>query len=154
MKDNITKTVSEGKQRYHMKETTATINGPEGTVSKKTQVSLNLLEQGMRRLHDSITTITKDFLDDVELCTLLTTVVENLHAVSHFKHETFTVLQYSQDFGTITKVSLKKITKWGSSILPTISRTTPSHRPVWSLPISTLCNCCCQKKSVPRRKLL
>jgi len=111
--DNITKTVSEVKQRYRMKETTAT-NGPEGTVSKKTQVSLNLLEQGMRRLHDSITTINKDFLNDVELCTFLTTVVENLHAVSHFKHETFTVLQYSQDFGTITKESLKRITKWGA----------------------------------------
>ena len=112
--DNITKTVSEVKQRYRMKETTATINGPEGTVSKKTQVSLNLLEQGMCRLHDSITTINKDFLNDVELCTLLTTVVENLHAVSHFKHETFTVLQYSKDFGTITKESLKRITKWGA----------------------------------------
>ena len=61
----------------------------------------------MRQLHDSasITTINKDFPDDVELCALLTTVVENLHAVSHFKHETFTVLQYSQDFGTITKES-------------------------------------------------
>ena len=112
MNDNITKTVSEVKQRYRMKEATAT-NGPEGTVSKKTQVSLNLLEQGTRRLHDSITTINKDFLDDVELCTLLTTVVENLHAVSHFKHETFTVLQYSQDFGTITKESLKENNKIG-----------------------------------------
>ena len=111
--DNITKTVSEVKQRYRMKETTAT-NGPEGTVSKKTQVSLNLLEQGMRRLHDSITTINKDFLDDVELCTLLKRVVENLNAVSHFKHETFTELQYSQDFATITKESLKRITKWGA----------------------------------------
>ena len=68
----------------------------------------------MRRVHDSITTINKDFLDNVEFCTLLTTVVENLHAVSHFKHETFTVLQYSQDFGTITKESLKRITKWGA----------------------------------------
>ena len=66
MNDKITKTVSEVKQRYRMKETTAT-NGPEGTVSKKTQVSLNLLEQRMRRLHDSITIINKDFLDDVEL---------------------------------------------------------------------------------------
>ena len=116
MNDNITKTVSEVKQRYRMKENTAT-NGPEGTVSKKTQVSHNLLEQGIRRLHDSITTINKpnkDFLDNVELCTLLTTVVENLHAVSHFKHETFTVLQYSQDFGTITKESLNRITKWGA----------------------------------------
>ena len=32
--------------------------------------------------------------------------------ISHFKHETFTVLQYSQDFGTITKESLKRLTKW------------------------------------------
>ena len=153
MNDNITKTVSDVKQRYRLKETTPT-NGPEGTVSKKTQVSLNLLEQGTRRLHDSITIINKDFLDDVELCTLLTTVVENLHAVSHFKHETFTVWQYSQDFGTITKESLKRITKWGPNILPMISRTTPSRRPVWSLPISTLCNRCCPKKSVPTQKLL
>ena len=111
--ENITKTFSEVKKRYCMKESTAA-NGPEGAVSKKTQVSLNLLEQGMRRLDDSITTINKDFLDDVELCTLLTTVVENLHAVSHFKYETFTVLQYSQHFGTITKESLKRITKWGA----------------------------------------
>ena len=49
-----------------MKETTAT-NGPGGTVSKKMQVLLNHLEQGMRWLHDSITTINKDFLNDVEL---------------------------------------------------------------------------------------
>ena len=56
MNDNITKTVSDVKQRYRLKETTPT-NGPEGTVSKKTQVSLNLLEQGMRQLHDSITCI-------------------------------------------------------------------------------------------------
>ena len=71
--DNIAKTVSEVKQRYRMTKTTAT-NGPEGTVSKKTQVSLNLVEQGMRRLPNSITLITKDFLEDVELCTVLTTL--------------------------------------------------------------------------------
>ena len=111
--DNIKKTVSEVKQRHGMKETTAT-NGPEGTVSNKTQVSLKLLEQGMGRLLSSIATMNKNYLEDVELCTLLTTVVENLHAVSHFKHETFTALQYSQDFGTITKESLKRITKWGA----------------------------------------
>ena len=38
-------TVAEVKQHYNMKETAAT-NGPEGTVSKKTQVSWKLLEQG------------------------------------------------------------------------------------------------------------
>ncbi|XP_066020793.1 uncharacterized protein [Pocillopora verrucosa] len=78
-----------------MKET-ATINGPEGTVSSKTQESLVLLERGMEQL------------------TLLTTQVENLDAVSYFKNETFTALQYAQDFGTILKESLKRTTKWGA----------------------------------------
>ena len=112
--DNITKTVSEVKQRYRMKETTATNGLKELCLRKRRFSPLNLLEQGMRRMHDSITTINKDYIDDVQLCTLLTTVVENLHAVSHFKHEKFTALQYSQDFGTITKESLKRITKWGA----------------------------------------
>ena len=142
-----------------MKETIAA-NGPEGTVSKKTQVLLNLLEQGMRRLHDNIATINKDFLNDVELCALLTTVVENLYAVSHFKQETFTVLQYSKIFWHYYKGVFKENNKMraggggGASILPTISRTTPFRRPVWSLPISTLCNRCCQKKSFLTLKLL
>ena len=43
------------------------------------------------------------------------TIVENLHAASHFRHETFSVLQYAMDFGTISKESLKRITKWKAS---------------------------------------
>ena len=70
--DNITKTVSEIKQRHSIKETTAT-NGPEGTVSNKTQVSLKLLEEGMRRLHNSIASINNDYLQDIDLSTLLIT---------------------------------------------------------------------------------
>ena len=83
-------------------------------MSHKTQVSLNLLEEGMHRLHNSIASINNDYLQDIELSTLLTTVVENLHTVSHFKHETFTALQYSQDFRLITKESLKRVTKWAA----------------------------------------
>ena len=41
-----------------------------------------------------------------------TTQVENLHAASHFKHETFTVLQYAQDFGTVVKESIKCTSRW------------------------------------------
>ena len=51
-----------------MKETTAT-NGPEGTVSNKTQVSLKLLEEGGHRLHNSIASINNDYLQDIEFCT-------------------------------------------------------------------------------------
>ena len=46
--------------------------------------------------------------------TLLTTMVENLHAVSRFNHETISVQQYVMDFG-ISKESLKRITKWKAS---------------------------------------
>ena len=46
--------------------------------------------------------------------TLLTTVVENLHAVPHLKHETFTLFTYAQDFGTICKESLKRTSRWAA----------------------------------------
>ena len=68
----------------------------------------------MNRLIENISSINPSFVDLVELLTLLTTQVENLHAVSHFKHETFSALNYSQDFGTIVKESLKRITKWAA----------------------------------------
>ena len=59
---------------------------------RKTQDSLTLLRKGMNRLIESISSINPSFVDLVELLTLLTTQVENLHAVSHFKHETCSAL--------------------------------------------------------------
>ena len=109
----IKSTVATVKQHYNMKEAVVT-NGPEGTVSKKTQVSLELLEQGMARLQNNLKNINEHYLGNVDLRTLLTTIVENLHAVSHFKNKTFTALQYARDFGTIAKESLKKTTKWSA----------------------------------------
>ena len=97
--------------RYNMKETAA-INGPKGTVSKKTQVLLEPLEQGIARLQNNLKSINEDYLGDVDPRTLLTTIFENLHAVSHFKNKTFTALQYARDFGTIAKESFKGTTKW------------------------------------------
>ena len=90
-----------------MSETSAT-NGPQETVSKKTRVSVSLLKEGMDRVHKNVMDVNPQFVDDLLLETLLTTKVENLHAVSHLKHETFTVLTYAQDFGTICKESLKR----------------------------------------------
>ena len=47
-----------------------------------------------------------------EVC--LTIQVENVHAVSHFKHLTCTLLEYARDFGNNTKESLKRATKWSA----------------------------------------
>ena len=53
-------------------------------------------------------------MENLHLSTLLTAMVENHHAVSHFMNDTFSVLQYSMDFGTIVKESLKKMSKWAA----------------------------------------
>ena len=90
------------------------MNGPQGTVSQKTQVSVSLLKKGMDRLYMNVMDVNPEFADNILLETLLTTQVENLHAVSHFKHETFTVLQYAQDFGTIVKESIKRTSRWAA----------------------------------------
>ena len=60
-----------------MKEAAATY-GPEGTVSKKAQVSLELLEQGMARLQNNLKSINEDYPGDVYLRTLLTTTKTRL----------------------------------------------------------------------------
>ena len=65
-----------------------------GIIFNKTQNSLALLEGGMRRMNENRSGINEGYLADLELSTLLTAVMENLHAVSHFKHETFTALRY------------------------------------------------------------
>ena len=117
-KENVDKVCSEVqrivasvKGRFNLSRET---NGPEGTVSKKTQDSLTMLRKEVNRLIQNINSINPLFIDQDELLALLTTHVENLHVVSHFEHETFRTLNYAQDFGTIVKDSLKRITTWAA----------------------------------------
>ena len=100
------------KETNNLKEDSTT-NGPQGTVSQETQTSIELLLNGAKSLMSKVTNVNPNYKDAIDWKTLLTTIVENLHAVSHFKHETFDALQYATDFGTISKESLKRITKWG-----------------------------------------
>ena len=109
----LKKPVAEVRQYYKMKETTAT-DGPEGTVSSKTQESLVLLERGTEQLRDNVKNVNEDYLGDIDLRTLLTTQVENLHAVSHFKNETFTALQYAQVFGSLINQCPNPVWSYGT----------------------------------------
>ena len=84
-------------------------------MSHKTQQSAQLLLRGVNRLLENINTINPEFAKHIDWSTLLTTIAENLHAVSHSKHETSSVLQYAMYFGTISKESLKRIIKWKAS---------------------------------------
>ena len=102
----IKATVMSVKERNNLKEDSTT-NGPQGTVSQKTQISIELLLNGVKSLTSNVTTVNPNYKDTIDWKTLLTTIVENLHAVSHFQHETFDAPQYATDFGTISKESLK-----------------------------------------------
>ena len=89
--------------------------GPEGTVSKKTQVSLELLEQGMARLQNNLKSINEDYLGDVEVCTLLTTILKTFKQSPTSKTTLSQLyMQYAREFGTIAKESLKRTTKWSA----------------------------------------
>jgi len=94
------------KETNNLKEDSTT-NSLQGTVSQKTQTSMELLLNGMKSLMSKLTNVNPNYKDTIDWKTLLTTIVENLHAVSNFKHETFDALQYATDFGTISKESLK-----------------------------------------------
>ena len=64
MNGYIKSTVAAVKQHFNMKEAEAT-NGHEGTVSKKTQVPFELLEQGMANCKNNLKSINGYYLGDV-----------------------------------------------------------------------------------------
>ena len=109
----VQSTARKVKESNQLKEDAST-NGPQGIVSKKTQTSIELLLKGMTNLMINLEKVNPEFKYNVVFKTLLTTEVENLHAVSHFKNETFSTLQYAMDFGTIAKESLKRVSKWAA----------------------------------------
>ena len=87
-------------------------SGPEGTISTKTATSLELVEKGLEKLDANFTEVNPDFKIKPEVC--LTVQVENLRAVSHLKHPTCTVLEYSRDFGNTMHESLKRTPNWAA----------------------------------------
>ena len=72
------------------KETT---NGPEGTLSSKSLKSLELMAQLLSKVANNIKDLSSypGFEVNLNLESLLTLNVENQHAVTHFKKETFTL---------------------------------------------------------------
>ncbi|CAH3172391.1 unnamed protein product, partial [Porites lobata] len=83
--------------------------------STPAQMTPELVVSNVRKVHHTFNRqCAKSRKYNVVFKTLLTTEVENLHAVSHFKNETFNTLQYAMDFGTIAKESLKRVSEWAA----------------------------------------
>ena len=76
---------------------TSKTNGPEGTVASKT---INIA-----KINPELT---------VKPEAPLTVKIENLLAVSHFKHQICKQLHYTRDFETTALESAKRMTQWSS----------------------------------------
>ncbi len=87
------------------------INGPQGHISAKTVISVDLIESGLERLR---TILAKFNFNACNLLSCMTLDVENCHATVHFKQANMSMLEYSSAFGTTMKKSVKCITHWGS----------------------------------------
>ena len=87
-------------------------NGPEGTVSNQTLKSVQMIYSQLGTLQSTIQAINKEI--DVDLHSCLTTQVENLHAVGHFKDEFPTVLNFARNLGNSVYESIKRITSWAA----------------------------------------
>ena len=92
----------------HQQET----DGPEGTVASKTIRSVNMINQGLARLQSNIAKINPELTVKPEAP--LTVKIENLLAVSHFKHQICKQIHYARDFETTALESAKRMTQWSS----------------------------------------
>jgi hypothetical protein len=89
--------VNNAKQIQGLSVRLTNLNGPQGTVSTKTRKSVKLLKRGLVQLQENL----EPHFAETEVSALLTSCVEIHHAVSHFRHETFSILEHARDSGAI-----------------------------------------------------
>ena len=92
-------------------------NGPEGTVSNKTNKSCELMLNSVTQLLTVLEVLSPEATEGINLKSLLTLVVESLHATTKIKHPAPSLLDYSRDFGKVMRESIKQITNWAAKYL-------------------------------------
>ena len=92
-------------------------NGPDGTISNKTFTSTHMVLEGLTRLQRSIQAINPSFIQLVCLQVCMTSVLENLHAVTKRKHPTPTVLEHARSVGHAMHESIKEMSLWSVKYL-------------------------------------
>ena len=78
-------------------------NGTQGTVVSKTAKPVHLVEKGLTKLRTNLAEVNPTHKIEPEVC--LTLQVESQHGVSHFKHPSYTVLEYTEDLGNTMRES-------------------------------------------------
>jgi len=74
--------------------------------------SVQMIYNQLNRLDGKLKSTNKDIHIDLHVC--LTTQVENLHVVGHFKDQCPTSLNYSRNLGNTVYESIKRITSWAA----------------------------------------
>ena len=87
-------------------------NGPEGIISRRTQISTVMILHGLTRLGSLLHEISPAFGQEVGLQSCMTSAVENLHAVTKMKYPTPTVLDHARSFGSAMHESIKRMCAW------------------------------------------
>lgn len=105
----LSKTISDVKALHSLERNT---NGADGTISQQTMESVQMMHSSMSSLVDVTSTTNPSYKANLKSC--LTTVVENLHSLSHVKQDLPSKLQYCRDFGNIFTESVKRITSWSA----------------------------------------
>ena len=74
------------------------------------------MAQSLRKVENNIKDLSSypGFEVNLNLESLLTLNVENQHAVTHFKKETFTLYEYAQIFGSSVEEGVKRVTPWSA----------------------------------------
>ncbi len=97
--------------RQSHKNLPKSLNGPEGSVSSKTLVSIGILDWGLRQMRDNVTQFG---YNSVNLLSCMTLDIEHLHSTVNFKHGTQTMLQYARSFSTSVKENIKSLANWSA----------------------------------------
>ena len=96
---------------------TKELNGPQGTVSTVTRNSVDTILAELKYLKDILCNLPKSDTESSELSlnmgSLSTTNVENVHALSHYKTTTPHMLHYARDFANVVREKLKQTSEWG-----------------------------------------
>ena len=87
-------------------------NGPQGTVASKTAKPVHFVEKGLNKLRINLAEVNPTHKIEPEVC--FTLQLESQHGVSHFKHPSWTVLEYARDLGNTMRESLKLTSQWSA----------------------------------------
>ena len=105
-------------------------SGIIGTVSSQTLSSVRMILEGLRALEQLLKEPSPNYKIDVYTC--LTVQVENVHAMSHFKEQFPSLLQYAQNLANTVYESIKRVVRWAAyycsdekSYYPVVSQATP-----------------------------